>query len=556
MKVALIVAPYPLEEFPSPPLGLCYVAAAFDAAGGEVRIFDYLVRQYTPEKLYSELNEFKPDIVGINSVTLNFNQAASILQTAKQFFPDVITIMGGPHVSFDFQDGLVQYPEIDIMVIGEGEKTIQALLPAIRDRKSLHHIKGIAFMENDEVFFTGRSDFIKDLDALPLPARHLLPLSRYQALDFPVSIITSRGCPNQCIFCQGRRMVGNKVRYRSIPRIVDEIEQFMDYGFTRFNIADDFFTFNTKRVNAFCNEMKSRNLKCHWSAFARADSVDKNLLETMLDAGCTSVLFGIESGNQEILNRIRKRITLDKIEKAVADCKDVGMDVFGSLIVGLPGETLETLQETHQFVKALDINYGYHFLAPFPGTTVKDEIHEYDLEILTSDWSKFDANHAIVRTSHLSAQEIEEFVYKNYTATVEEDEEGISRRFNEGCPTDADFLYYLGQQKNQIIFQLLSEDLIEKHCSFPANHPYYDEVQQLVYKVAELCQKDVGIAKLIIREIVQSSYLKVRIENDRNIWFWTHNNHVDHFKTTDDEAYVLFDNLNQLTQLKRQSQHR
>ena len=527
MKVALIVSPYPLEEAPAPPLGLCYAAAAFLAAGAEVRIFDYLVQRYAPEKLCFDLEGFQPDIVGTNSVTMNFYEAAGILQTAKQNFPSVITIMGGPHVSFDFHNTLKQYPEIDIIVIGEGEATIQELLPAIRDRKRWHSIRGVAFSENGEIISTGQRHFIKDLDSLPLPARHLIPLSRYQALGFPVSIITSRGCPNQCIFCQGRRMVGSKVRYRNTVSIVDEIEEILDYGIARVNIADDFFTFNRKRVVAFCSEIKKRNLKFEWSAFARADSANTELMEIMLDAGCDSVLFGIESGNQEILNLIRKRIKLDQIRKAVADCKATGMRIVGTFIIGLPGESHDTLMETHNFAEELGIDYGYHFLAPFPGTIVRENIDQYDLELLTEDYSRFSANQAIVRTSRLSAEEMDRFVDEYYFSRIKAEEDDIEKRFREGKITDFEHLFYMGKQKGEIIYQLFSKDIIEAHGTLPLVSHNSNSQQQLAQKIAAVLDKEPATVESIIRGIITSGYLKSRRENGRVIWYWTHNNKID-----------------------------
>ena len=204
MKVAIIAPPYPLEEAPAPPLGISYVAAAFEAAGAEVEIFDYIVSQYTPDKLRERLDRFKPDIVGATSVTLNFKSAAEIVRTAKRHNPSVITIMGGPHVSFDATNVLQSYPEIDMIVIGEGEETVKELMLIKMVMNKWGNVKGIAFRQDNEVIFTEPRELISDLDTLPLPARHLLSLSRYQALGFPVSIITSRGCPYQCIFCQGR----------------------------------------------------------------------------------------------------------------------------------------------------------------------------------------------------------------------------------------------------------------------------------------------------------------------------------------------------------------
>lgn len=233
MRVAIVASPYPLEEAPSPPLGVCYVAAACEEAGADVTILDYIVRKYSPEKLAYEMDEFRPDVIGANSVTMNFKGAAAIMQDAKRHNPDVITMMGGPHVSFDAASTLNKYPEIDLIVIGEGEETLKELLPVIHNRSKWEHVAGIAFRKDGEVVFTGRRELIHDLDTLPIPARHLLPMNRYQALGFPVSIITSRGCPNQCIFCLGRRMVGYKVRYRSPKLVVDEVEEILSYGFTR-----------------------------------------------------------------------------------------------------------------------------------------------------------------------------------------------------------------------------------------------------------------------------------------------------------------------------------
>ncbi|MCX5841166.1 MAG: cobalamin-dependent protein, partial [Deltaproteobacteria bacterium] len=220
MKVAVIAPPYPFEEAPAPPLGVSYVAAAFEAAGAEVEIFDYIVSQYTPDKLREMLDKFKPDVVGATSVTLNFKSAAEIVRTAKRHNPSMITMMGGPHVSFDAVNTLQSYHEIDMIVIGEGEATIKALMSIKMDTSRWKDVNGIAFRQDNEIIFTEPRELISDLDTLPLPARHLLPLSKYQALGFPVSMISSRGCPYPCIFCQGRRMVGKKVRYRSPSLVV------------------------------------------------------------------------------------------------------------------------------------------------------------------------------------------------------------------------------------------------------------------------------------------------------------------------------------------------
>jgi len=405
MKVALIASPYPLEEIPTVPLGLSYVAAAFEAAGAEVRIFDYVINPYSPAHLKARLDAFQPDVVGANSVTMNFPGAADIITTVKTHNPDIITMMGGPHVSFDVVNTLQQYPCIDMIVIGEAEATIADLVPVLKkDRFFWKHVQGIAFCEDGQVVVTEPRPFIEDLDTLPLPARHLLPISRYRALGYPPSMITSRGCPYACIFCLGRRMVGKRPRQRRASYIVDEIERILSYGFTMINIADDLFTADKEKVRQVCAEVGKRGLRFIWTAFARVNTVDRETLELMKRAGCQWISFGLETGNAEMLKRIKKAATLDQARQAVQLCKDAGIHPHASFVVGLPGESPETLEETMTFAEELGIDYGFHFLAPFPGTTVMEKRERYDLEILTFDWSRYDANSPVTRTSRLSPE--------------------------------------------------------------------------------------------------------------------------------------------------------
>ena len=520
MKVALIAPPYPLAEAPSAPLGLCYVAAAFEKANAEVIILDYIVGQFTAEKLRNELNSFKPDLVGITSVTLNFNQAVEIIKTARKVYPSAVTVMGGHHVSFEYESTLREHPEIDLIVIGEGEATIGELSPVIRDRRAWRQISGLAFMDGDELVVTPSRDLEKDLDSLPLPSRHLLPLSRYLALGFPISIITSRGCPSLCIFCQGRRMVGNRVRSRNPIKVVDEIETLLANGFQRINFSDDFFTSNKQRVEAICGEIERRGLKFPWTVFARADSVTPELLQIMRRAGCDTVFFGIESGNQRMLDRIRKRVKLDRIRQAVADCKAVGMDVFGSFIVGLPGETRETLMDTYRFAEELGIMYGYHFLAPFPGTDIKENLDQYDLEILTDNWSDFDANRAIVRTAALSAEEIESFVEDFYMKIVREMEARIEKEYQEGTLNKAEERVYTGNKRLEIIFKLLSEDIIETMPAMPITINGVQPEIQIAEMIATQIERPVDFVQPVIRNLLEKGWLLYRMEDSQAVCSW------------------------------------
>ena len=527
MKIAIIAPPYPLEEAPAPPLGVSYVAAVFEAAGCDVRIIDYIVSRYTPEKLKKEVDAFKPDVVGSTSVTMNFPEAADIIRTVKRHRPSILTMMGGPHVSFDARGTLESYPEIDLLVMGEGEETIMELVPHLMDSGSWPDIKGLAFRRNGGIVVTEPRKLIDDLDSVPMPARHLLPMSRYQALGFPVSIITSRGCPNACIFCQGRRMVGKKVRYRKVAFVMDEIEQILSYGISRINIADDLFTSNKARVREVCGEILKRGLDFKWSAFSRVNTVDREILELMRDTGCDSVSFGIESGNPEMLKRVKKGITLDQARAAVKICKEVGILAHASFMVGLPGESPETLRDTQEFSQSLGIPYGYHFLAPFPGTTVREKIEEYDLEILTDDWSRYDANSAIVRTSMLSPEDIEEFVAEFDREINDEWEKQVSD-YKEGRGLPEDNFRVEGHFRMQLVYRLLSEDLIETCGLFPVNHASDNgTVGMLCGKIEEVTGFDSRLVRNTIEDFVDAGYIKPERRGDNIAWYWTHNNRID-----------------------------
>ena len=527
MRVAIIAPPYPLEEAPAPPLGVTYVAAAFEAAGAEVKILDYIVNRYTPEKLKAELDAFQPDAGGVTSVTLNFYGAADIVRTAKRHNPGIVTMMGGPHVSFDAENTLKAYPEIDLIVRGEGERTIAELTPRLKDRSTWTEIRGLAFRQNGQLTMTEDREFIEDLDSLPLPARRLLPLSRYQALGYPISIITSRGCPYSCIFCQGRRMVGKKIRKRSAALIVDEIEHILSYGINRINVADDLFASDKAKVKEVCGEIQKRGLSFTWSAFARVNTVDRETLQTMKDTGCDSVSFGVESGNPEMLERIGKKITLDQVRQAVRLCNEVGMIAHTSFIVGLPGETMETLEETKQFAGSLGSLYGYHFLSPFPGTTVREEVDQYDLEILTHDWSRYDANSAIVKTSRLSPEQINAFVAE-YDREINEVWEKQVRGYREKTNTPYENLQVEGYFKTQFVYRLLSEDLIEALGSFRLNgRKRGDAVEALCQRLEKATEADPALIRKTLQTFIDRGYIKSRQDNGNLIWYWTHNNSMD-----------------------------
>ncbi len=406
MRLLLVNPPYPFEECPAPPFGLMSLAAYLMREGIDVRIEDCITEPYSRERAAHLLTEYRPDFVGVTAVTMNVKKAISILRDFREEEPGIITLIGGPHATFD-ADGMLEHPHIDFVIRGEGEVTTSELIKAIDSGLSTDSIQGISFRRNGKAVHNENRPFITDINTLPFPARHLVQLSKYRAMNFPVNMMTSRGCPHSCIFCAGHRMVGNRVRYFDVERIVDEFAMLSQLGFNQINIVDDLFTSNKKRCMEICDGIISRGIKHPWSAFARVDTVHEDLLEKLKEAGCTSLCFGIESGNQEILDRIKKKTTLEKCHRAAELCRKTGMNPMASYILGLPGETEETVRNTLHFAEELGITYGFHILSPFPGTEVRLRAEDYGMEILTDDWDLYDANRSVCSTGGISPERVD-----------------------------------------------------------------------------------------------------------------------------------------------------
>lgn len=421
MRVLLINPPTPLEERPNPPLGLAFVAAALEEAGIEVRIHDMVTHPLDRTRLETLLDDYQPQIVGATAVTMNFHGAIRALREVKAVDPDVLTVMGGPHVTFTPKETLAQISELDLIVMGEGDVTVVELVEAYRNGRDWGSVRGLAYRgAGGEVQITPAQDIV-DVNQLPQAARHLLPLGRYRALKMPISITTARGCPFPCIFCSARDMAGAKIRNRDARTVVDELEDLAGLGFHQINIADDLFTGRKKHCLAVCDEIIARGLKITWSCYSRVDTINPDLLARMKEAGCRTMAFGIESANEEMLKRVRKGITIPKTIEAVKMCKEAGIEPHCSFILGLPGETQETLRETLAFcekLKEMGASYGLHLLAPFPGTAVREQMETFDLKILTDDWSQYHANRAIVETSSVSADQLNSIV-ENWTRQFE-----------------------------------------------------------------------------------------------------------------------------------------
>jgi len=468
MRFLLINPFYPISETPSPPLGLAFLAAALERAGVEVKILDLVVSPYSKNMLESVLKGFVPHIVGVTAVTMTFDNAINVIEDVKRIDPDVITVMGGPHVTFCARDTMSSFTALDCIVLGEGEETIVDLARAVQRGHTWGNIQGLVYRSGTEINSTGFKPPGIEMDSLPVPARHLLPLGRYRALEMPVSMTTSRGCPFKCIFCVGRKMVGAKVRYLSPEKVVDELEYLSSLNFHQINIADDVFTASKRHCLAVCGEIMRRRIRTRWSAFARVDTVSREVLQKMKEAGCSVLSFGVETANRDILKTIRKGITLEQAIAAVRLCKDLEITPHVSFILGLPGETPETLKETVDFgekLKDMGASHGFHLLAPFPGTEIREQSTRLDIRILTSDWREYHANRAIVETPSVSRKMLDKIVIE-WESEFNEWLGEIKRRMETGEAEEDEALQLVRLERCVLIYDLIMGRIVEEKGSW------------------------------------------------------------------------------------------
>ncbi len=524
MRFLLINPPCPLSEGPTPPLGLAFVAATLEQAGVEVKILDLVTYPYDKDTLSSLLASFRPQMVGSTAVTMTFDEAIRIIADVKAIDPDILTVMGGPHVSFCAQDTLASFPELDFIVLGEGEETVVELAREADDGGDWGKVSGIAYRSGGAVTFTDKRAPL-DVNSLPLPARHLLPLGRYRALNMAISITTSRGCPFPCIFCVGRKMVGAKVRYRNPQVVVDELQYLGTLGFPQINVADDLFTAKKSHCLAICDEIMGRGLQLKWSCFARVGTVSPILLRRIKEAGCYAVGFGVESANAQILKTIRKGISTPQVVAAIEMCVDAGINPHVSFILGLPGETPATLNETIEFSKKLEAigaSCGAHMLAPFPGTAVRDENEKYDLRILSNNWSEYHANYAIVETSSVDRAMLNAIV-DDWNADLEQRLARAKQRIQAGEPRDEKDPDVENLERILFYHDLMMSRAIEENGSWrngggPVSPR--EALRTLAGRVDDHTDRDPEESYRILNYAVEKGHLSCVQDGDYVRWAW------------------------------------
>ncbi|MFA5039013.1 MAG: radical SAM protein [Candidatus Omnitrophota bacterium] len=410
-----------------PPVGLLYIAAMAETVPGcEVRVLDAAAEHLDYARIESYLRHEAPDIVGIQAMTYTLIDSLETARTAKKVNPRVHVCIGGPHVSI-YPEETLAFPEVDSVAIGEGEYIFADLLKAVLAGADLSGVTGLMYKKDGKALSAGPRGFIENIDALPFPARHLLPLERYWSILFRsrsvTTMISSRGCPYQCIFCE-RPHLGKKFRFRSAENVVGELSRAVESGIKGFVFYDDTFTVNRQRVYDICDGILEKKLDIDWSIRARVDTVDEKMLKKLRTAGCRTINFGVESGNPEILKVLRKDIDLKQVQNAFLWCKRLGIRTLGYFMLGNPQESRQQVLETIDFAKRLNPDYiNVSLTTPFPGT----DLYQMGMDrgLFASDYWKEFARHPDVnfiprlweeRMSERELRDLLGYAYKNFYA--------------------------------------------------------------------------------------------------------------------------------------------
>lgn len=382
MRIALVVPPWGPDDirakdtrgisgcWPTP--GLQYIAAVLRDAGHEILFLEGFF--YGNEEMLQKTVDFRAEALGVYVISLLWDKAKPFIEEVKQSIPSIFTFIGGHGATAMPETLMSSTTALDAIVIGEGEITSTELISAVESGGDLKEVKGLLIKVEGELHRTPPRKMIENLDELPFPAVDLCEMDRYypsfeQVSTVPaMQMLASRGCTGSCLYCY--KMYGSKIRLRDPGLVVDEMEYYINnYGTREIKFWDEHFTHDHDHVYGICDEILKRGLKVRWWVSARADSVDKPLLEEMKKAGCWCINYGVESGVQKHLDTLIKDETLEQIRAAVKLTHSVGIKTHTTYIFGIPGETFEDGLKTIEFAKELgSFTVEFFPITPFPGT--------------------------------------------------------------------------------------------------------------------------------------------------------------------------------------------
>ncbi len=371
-----------------PPIGLAYVAAVLEKADFQVEMLDNYLLKKPIDDIKQKVRRLGPEIVGITCSSATYRRCVETAKAVKEALPSCRVVVGGWHPSH-MPESMLQHPEIDYVVLGEGERAIVELATKItkdEDGSSIATIPGIAYRHEGKMIKTARR-FISDLDQIPYPARHLLPMHLYdRTIEYlsvkPVDIMSVlRGCPYNCAYCEIKNIWGQTCRSFSPPRVAEEIDHLVNkYGSKGIYFVGDNFTIHKKRTIEICKLIKRYNLDIEWVCDTRVDLISRELLKEMKDAGCKTIWFGVESGSPRILKKINKGFTLQQVIHAFKLCEQEGIQTVCSFLLGIPGETTNDMKATFKFARKLDPDWcRFNIFIAYPMNSLYEEIMQKGL---------------------------------------------------------------------------------------------------------------------------------------------------------------------------------
>ncbi len=415
----LLVNPPSLSKnlAPLPPAGPAYIASFVRQHGCNVAILDATNLGLGHAESLARILSAKPDVVGISVVSGTHNSAATLGKLVREALPDAIIVLGGPHVHFMYQQMMQDHEWIDFCVRGEGEETMLELLSALERGAGASAIKGLVFRRNGEVVINPDRPFIKDLDRLPFPARDLLPMHVYhwriygftRPDDRVVTITATRGCPFHCHFCASSYL-WNVQRRRSVENVLDEIDECAKkYNIGMLLFPDDLLLLNEKWAIELCQGMIERGYdRFKWACTGRPGGVSESVLDWLQKSRCRLIMFGIEFGNQRLLDFCGKKTTLSEIEATIAGTRARGILTMGFFMLGYPTETNETIKETIEFARRLKLDFAeFNLPKALPGSPLYDYCVERDLLIDTSDENFNTVSRQMIKLDKVRPQELQ-----------------------------------------------------------------------------------------------------------------------------------------------------
>jgi anaerobic magnesium-protoporphyrin IX monomethyl ester cyclase len=403
------------------PIYLAYIVAVLEEAGLEVAFVDAVMEEMSIEAFSEAVAKIGPDLVVIECSTPSIYYDLESARAAKESTVGTFVALIGSHPTFFHQQILEANPTVDGIVRGEAEMTIKDLALALGEGDDLKGVLGLSYRQGGEILVSPDRPLIEDLDSMPFPARHIVSQDGYRAAiysgDRPTAMVSSRGCPYHCVYCLWPdTLYGHRFRSRSAVNVVDEMEHVVrNYGVDEIYFDDDCLTLDKKRVLDMCSLLTERKIDVKWIVQARVDTVDREVLAAMKEAGCHYILFGVESGSPKMLEIMKKRITLDRVREAFRDCRELGIKTQAFFLFGVPGETEETIEETIEFAKELDADSTQFAIAiPHPGTQLYQTCTDNGWLVFDS-WEDFAAENSLIETEELTREDVERARIRAYS---------------------------------------------------------------------------------------------------------------------------------------------